>query len=58
MGLQRKEEKEVKNRIVFALILFGALVMDANIYLGMLCVGTGLGVFCFAGTKKKASHTN
>jgi len=44
----------MKNLIVFALLIFGAMAADANIYLAMLCIGVGLGVFCFG---KTASHS-
>lgn len=38
----------MKNLITFALVIFGAMVADANIYLAMLSIATGLGVYCFA----------
>lgn len=45
----------MKNLIVFALVIFGAMVADANIYLAMLCIMSGLGVFFFG---KAASHSH
>ena len=46
----------MKNVVAFALILFGSIVADANIYLSMLCIVTGMGVFCFA--NQKTSHSS
>lgn len=42
-----------KNKVVFGLIVFGAMVSDANIYLGLLGIVTGVGVFFFAKEPKK-----
>ena len=46
-----------KNKVVFGLIVFGAMVADANIYLGLLGIATGVGVFFFAGKKKRSIPT-
>lgn len=46
-GDQERTE-DVKLIITFALVIFGAMVADANIYLAMLCIVAGLGVYCFA----------
>lgn len=50
----------MKNLIIFALMLFGAMVADKNIYLCLLCVLTGVGVHFFAKEPKKpkANHSH